>query len=286
MSFGVFVSPRSAGHSRDLLLRMEDTEFDTAWVGDTLGDGQDRSAPMLDTWVTLGAIANDTDEIDLGMLVTNLAWRDPVQVARFAMTVDQLSNGRFVLGLGSEQLGDQRMAGHEVFEMPPKERVDRLDEGVQVIDRLLRGDVSPFKGTFVDYESAVMAPGCVQEPRLPILVAGNGERELQIAVEHADTWNTRIEHVDVDQFYAQTAERVALLDRYLEASARDTESLTRSLMICEGVINQWASNEAIPSLVERFQPLGFTEFIFHAPVPEQLRDFLRIAIRVLPGLRN
>ena len=100
MSFGVYILPRGTDHGRELLLRMEDTEFDTAWVGDTLGDWQDRAAPLLDSWVTLGAMAAETEEIELGMLITNLSWRDPVQVARFAMTVDQISNGRFVLGVG------------------------------------------------------------------------------------------------------------------------------------------------------------------------------------------
>ena len=286
MSFGVYVNSRSAQHDRDLVLRMEDTDLDTVWVGDTQGDWRDRSAPMLDSWITLGAMANDTDEIDLGMLVSNLAWRDPVQVARFAMTVDQLSNGRFLLGLGCGQLDDQLMAGREVFAMPDQERVDRLDEGVQVIDRLLRGELSPFKGTFSCYESAAMAPGPVQDPRLPIVVAGDGDREMQIAVEHGDTWNTRIDSPDVDRFYAQTATRIALLDRYLESAGRDAESLTRSLLVFEGVIDPWATSEAIPSLVERFRPLGFTEYIFYAPASDQLRDFLRIAVKVLPQLRS
>ena len=158
LSFGVYVLPRDPEHGQDLALRMEDTEFDTAWIGDTLGDWRQRSAPLLDPWVTLGALATETENLELGMLVTNLAWRDPVQVARFAMTVDQLSNGRFVLGLGCGQVDDQLMVGRPTFEMPVKERVDRLEEGTLVIDRLLRQDVSDFSGTFTQYENAAMAP--------------------------------------------------------------------------------------------------------------------------------
>jgi len=286
VSFGVYIVPRGPDHGRELLLRMEDTEFDTAWVSDTLGDWENREEAQLDGWVTLGAMAAETDEIELGMLITNLAWRNPVQVARFAMTVDQLSNGRFVLGLGCGQVDDQVMAGNAVFQMPNTERVDRLEEGVQVIDRLLRQDESAFDGQFTQYDSAAMSPGSFQEPRLPILVAGNGKRIMRIAVEHADTWNTYIDTGDVDAFHEQTVGRIALLDEYLESHGRSPSSLSRSLLVFHDALDPWSDDDAIPRLVERFRPLGFTEFIFYPPRPEQVRDFLRIGVSVLPKLQD
>ena len=286
LSFGVYVNPRSPEHGRDLLLRMEDTEFDTAWVGDTLGDWRQPARPMLDTWVTLGAMAGETDDIELGMLVTNLSWRDPVQVARFAMTVDQLSSGRFVLGLGCGQVDDQMMAGDAVFNMSAKERVDRLEEGVQVIDRLLRGDISSFEGQFTRYDTAAMAPGSFQDPRLPIIVAGNGKRTMRIAVEHADTWNTWVDNGDVDLFYEQTVERIQLLDEQLERAEREPETLTRSLLVFDDAMDPWAADDAIPQVVEKFRPLGFTEYIFYPPRKDQMRDFLRIGVSVLGSLRE
>lgn len=286
LSFGVYVQPRGNELGRDLLLRMEDTEFDTAWVEDTLGDSRDRAAPMLDSWVALGAMAAETDDIDLGILISNLTWRDPVQVARFAMTVDQISDGRFILGLGCGQLEDQEMAGPQAFTMPAKERVDRLEEGVQVIDRLLRQDNSPFVGSFTSYGSVAMAPGCVQEPRLPIVVAGNGKRTMRVAATHADTWNTWIDNGDVDLFHTQTVERIALLDEHLKHIGRDPETLTRSLLVYVDAMDPWADEDAIPRVVDKFRPLGFTEFIFYPPRPEQFRTFLRIGVNVIPTLRD
>lgn len=286
LSFGVYLIPRGPDFGRELLLRLEDTEFDTAWIGDTLGDWEDRSAPLLDAWVTLGAMAAETDELELGMLISNLSWRDPVHVARFAMTVDQLSQGRFLLGLGCGPLDDQVMAGDVIHAMPNKERVDRLEEGIQVIDQLLRGDERGFSGQFTQYQSAAMAPGCFQQPRLPLLIAGNGKRMMRIAVEHADTWNTYIDTGDVDVFHHQTLERIALLDEFLASAGRDPDSLTRSLLVFHDAMDPWADDDAIPRLVDRFVPMGFTEFVFYPPRPDQIRDFLRIGVKVLPILRD
>lgn len=286
LSFGVYLVPRDPSHDRDLALRMEDTAFDTAWIGDTLGDWRDRSAPLLDAWVTLGALASETEDLELGMLVTNLAWRDPVQVARFAMTVDQLSNGRFVLGLGCGQVDDQLMAGADVHAMPAKERVDRLEEGAEVIDRLLRQDTSDFAGRFTQYSNAAMAPGCVQQPRLPLVLAGNGPRITKMAARMADTWNAWIDITDVDEFHRGIGERCAMLDDYLAEIGREPASLTRSLLAFDEAFDAWSDPSAVPRLVEQFTPLGFTEFIFYPPAPGQWKDFLKVGIDVIGSLQS
>lgn len=286
LSFGVYVIPRDPEHGQDLALRLEDTEFDTAWVGDTLGDWRDRSAPLLDPWVTLGALAAETENLELGMMVTNLAWRDPVQIARFAMSVDQLSNGRFVLGLGCGQVDDQLMAGRATYEMAAKERVDRLEEGTIVIDRLLRQDTADFSGTFTQYENATMAPGCIQQPRLPIALAGNGPRITKMAARMADTWNAWIDVTDLDEFHQQIAKRVGMLDEYLDEIGREPETLTRSLLAFDEAFDAWTDPGAVPALVEKFAPLGFTEYIFMPPEPRDWKKFLRVGVDVLGAIRS
>ena len=284
LSFGVYVIPRDPEHGRDLAMRLEETEFDTAWIGDTLGDWRVREAPLLDSWVTLGALASETEEIELGMLVTNLAWRDPVQVARFAMSVDQLSNGRFTLGLGCGQVDDQLMAGRSIHEMPNRERVDRLEEGTVVIDRLLRGDESDFTGTFTQYENAAMAPGCVQRPRLPLALAGNGPRITKMAARLADTWNAWIDVTDLDAFHQTMVERTAMLDDYLAEIGREPESLTRSLLAFDEAFDAWSDPDAIPRLVELYAPLGFSEFVFFPPEQRDWKQFLKIGVDVIGSL--
>jgi len=264
---------------------MEDTEFDTAWIGDTLGDWRQRSAPLLDPWITLGALATETENLELGMMVTNLAWRDPVQVARFAMSVDRLCHGRFTLGLGCGQVDDQVMAGPDVLTMAARERVDRLAGGTAVIDRLLRGDLSAFHGEFTHYDGAAMAPGPVQQPRPPLLIAGNGPRVIRLAADLADTWNTYVD-ADVDAFYDATVTRVAALEAHLASSGRDPQTLTRSLLVLDDAADVWGDDQTLPELVERFTPLGFTEFIMYPPPADQWRRIDAMASSVIPQLRG
>jgi len=285
LSFGVYVVPQDPEHGRDLAMRMEDTEFDTAWVGDTMGDWRHREAPLLDSWIALGALASETEDLELGMLVANLSWRDPMQVARFTMTIDQLSNGRFVLGLGCGQVDDQLMVSRAVYDMPNKERVDRLEEGTQIIDRLLRGDLDDFSGQFWQYESAAMAPGCVQRPRVPIALAGNGPRITKMAARMADTWNAWIDITDIDVWATRITERTTMLNDYLDEIGRERTSLTRSLLAFDEAFNAWDDPSAVPELVDRFAPLGFTEFIFYPPEPRDWRKFLKVGVDVIGSLR-
>jgi alkanesulfonate monooxygenase SsuD/methylene tetrahydromethanopterin reductase-like flavin-dependent oxidoreductase (luciferase family) len=286
LDLGVYVIPRDGRHGSELLRRAEDSDLDTVWVGDTLGDWRALEAPLLDGWVTLGALAVESRRVRLGMLVTNLAWRRPVEVARFAMTMDQLSDGRFTLGLGCGEVDDQVMAGPEVLTMSPRERVDRLAEGVAVVDRLLRGDRSAFHGRFTRYDSAATAPGSVQQPRLPLMVAGNGPRVARLAADRADIWNTWIDNGDADAFHTLTVERMRRFDERLEDNGRGSAAVTRSLLVFDDVADPWSAHDDIPRLVEQFRPLGFTQFVFYPPRPDQLEAFSDIATRVLPSLRG
>jgi alkanesulfonate monooxygenase SsuD/methylene tetrahydromethanopterin reductase-like flavin-dependent oxidoreductase (luciferase family) len=188
LRFGLIDFAQSSADWQEKAQRSEQCGFDVLWTGDHLHHFYRPDEPMLDGWVTLAAWAAVTTRIRVGMLITNLSWRSPVLVARASAAIDQVSGGRFELGIGAGAFADQAMAG--VLEMPPSERVARLAEGAAVIDRLLRGDVTPFAGRFTQYETASMAPGCVQAPRPPITIAANGDRALKVAAQYADAWNT------------------------------------------------------------------------------------------------
>jgi Luciferase-like monooxygenase len=138
--FGLSRFAQSSSDWRDKGRLAEQCGFDVLWAPDHLFHFSRPDEPVLDGWVTLAAWAATTTRIRVGMLITNLSWRPPVLVARAAAALDQVSDGRFELGIGAGAFADQAMAG--MLDMSPRERVARLAEGVGVIDRLLRGDLT------------------------------------------------------------------------------------------------------------------------------------------------
>jgi alkanesulfonate monooxygenase SsuD/methylene tetrahydromethanopterin reductase-like flavin-dependent oxidoreductase (luciferase family) len=266
-------------------LRAEQCGFDVLWAPDHLFHFQRPDEPLLDGWVTLAAWAAITTRIRVGTLITNLSWRSPVLVARAAAAIDQVSGGRLELGLGAGAFEDQAMAG--VLEMPPGERVARLAEGVAVIDRLLRGEVTPFAGRFTRYQAASMAPGCVQAPRPPITIGANRDNALRIAARYADAWNTWGGfELSVEEFFEATVNRSRRLDQYCADIGRDPSTLRRSLLLHPRFVDVWADEVAAESLVERFHEVGFTEFVFGWPPEHRMPVFEHFVEEVMPRLQN
>jgi alkanesulfonate monooxygenase SsuD/methylene tetrahydromethanopterin reductase-like flavin-dependent oxidoreductase (luciferase family) len=264
---------------------IEERGFDLLLVADHLFHYRVPDRPFLDAWMRLAAITQTTSRIRLGTLVTNLSWRQPVLIAKNAIAVDQLSGGRLELGVGCGAYADQAMVDGE--SMPPGERVRRLDEGLDVLDRLLSGNVEPFAGEFTRYDRASVAPGCVQAPRPALTVAAFGKRTLAVAARRADIWNCVTGDVDLATSISTITEKVRLIDASCERVGRDPRSLRRSLLLWPvGGADPWANRGALSEMVERFGPLGFTDFIGFSATPEQQDVFDHVSSEVLPMLRS
>jgi len=285
LRFGLTRFAQSSADLYEKAQRAEQYGFDVLWTPDHLFHFQRPNQPILDGWVTLAAWAAITTHIRLGTLITNLSWRSPVLVARAAAAIDQVSGGRFELGLGAGAFADQAMAG--VLEMPPGERVARLAEGAAVIDRLLRGDIMPFAGRFTRYKEASMVPGCVQTPRPPITIAANGDAALRVAARYADAWNTWGGfELPIEEFFEATVNRSRRLDQYCADIGRHPSTLRRSLLVYRRFVDVWADPAAAETLVERFHAVGFTEFVFYWPAEDQMPVFERFVEDAKPRLRN
>ena len=285
LRFGVTRFAQSNADWQQKAQHAEQYGFDVLWAPDHLFHFQWPGEPMLDAWVTLAAWAAVTTRIRIGTLVTNLSWRSPVLVARAVAAIDQVSGGRFELGVGAGAFGDQAMAG--MLEMPPGERVARLAEGAAVLDRLLRGDATPFSGRFTRYEAAAMAPGCLQVPRPPLTIAANGDGALRVAARYADVWNTwGGSDLPVGEFFDATVNRSRRLDQYCADIGRDPSTLRRSLAVYPRFVDAWAHQGAAEGLIERFHDAGFTEFVFWWPSKDQMPVFEHFVGEVMPRLRN
>ncbi len=159
--------------------------FASVWVGDHMlyrGDGREERGPW-DAWVLLAAIAASTERVKLGPLVASTAFHPPGLIARMAATIDEVSRGRFVLGLGA----GWNEAEFRAFGIPFDNRVARFEEAFEIIRRLVAGERVTFEGRYHSVEDALVLPR--PERRIPLMVGTQGPRILSATLPHVDAWN-------------------------------------------------------------------------------------------------
>ena len=211
---------------RAIALAAEECGFDSVWLGDHLlyraADERPERAPW-DVWTQLAALAAVTSRVRLGPLVAATAFHAPGMLARAAASVDEVSGGRFVLGLGA----GWNEAEFAAFGFPFDRRVARFAESFEVIRRLLAGDRVTFPGTFISVEDAVLHPRPAR--RVPLMIGANGERLLSIALPHVDAWNTWYSPYGntIDGF----AEANAKVSAICEQVGRDPREVERSACV-------------------------------------------------------
>ena len=213
--------------------------------------------------------------------------------ARQALTLDHISNGRVEIGLGTGLAKDPSLAMVGIADWEPSERVARLAEYVQIVDRLLRDEVTSFQGEFYRVDGAIMNPRPIQSPRPPIMVGALGPVMIRHAARFADTWNSLSFRESFDEQVAETRERVALMGAACEALARDRDTLRYSYTMFDararprgGAMDYYESVERFEDNVGRILELGMDEIGLYYPLDaRQVATFERIATDVLPRLR-
>jgi alkanesulfonate monooxygenase SsuD/methylene tetrahydromethanopterin reductase-like flavin-dependent oxidoreductase (luciferase family) len=270
---------------------MESMGFDSLWVADHYADFTRPRTHWYEAWTLLSGIATQTKKIRIGTLVSAIPWRNPAFLARQALTVDHLSEGRLELGLGSGVSGEidptYSMTGIE--DWAPRERVSRFKEAVELIDQLLRNEETTYEGRYYKVENSAMCPAPIQKPRPPITIAAHGNRMLKIAARCADTWNSFGElGLSADQMFKDTLKRNRLLDRYCLDSGREPDSLRRSLLLLgETARNAYKSTDDFKNTIGRYNEIGITEFIIYYPFNEtQMRVFEQLVRETIPELRD
>jgi alkanesulfonate monooxygenase SsuD/methylene tetrahydromethanopterin reductase-like flavin-dependent oxidoreductase (luciferase family) len=227
------------------------------------------------------------------MWVTQIPLRNPALLARQALTVDHISNGRLELGLGLGLTTDPScdMMGLPNWGYP--ERADRFKEYVEIVDRLLSNEVTTYKGRFYQVNGAVMDPRPVQQPRPPIVIAAMGPTMLKRAAECADNWNSISFASSFDGQVAETRDRSRLIEEHCATIGRDPAELRRSYLMLDmdarqrgGLIDYYESTEIFADRVRRLIDLGISEFgIGYPRRNEQLPVFEKIVTEVIPTLK-
>ena len=185
--------------------------FDSIWLGDHLlyrGDGRPERGPW-EAWTLLAALAAATERVRLGPLVACAGFHPPGLIAKMAATVDEVSGGRFVLGLGAGWNEREFRA----FGIPFDHRVSRFEESFAIVRGLLGGERVTIAGRFWQADDAVLLPAPAR--RLPLMIGSNGPRVLGIALPHVDAWNTWWDD------YGNSTEGFAALNARISAAARD-----------------------------------------------------------------
>ena len=171
---------------RDLARQAEAGGADSVWIYDHLVlrlAGQ--ATGIHEAWTLLTAVAAATTQVEVGTIVLATSFRSPALLAKMATTLDEISGGRLVLGLGC----GWHEAEYTAFGYPFDHRVDRFEEALRIIAPLLRKGAVTFVGTYHQVSDCVILPRGPRD-RIPILVGAKGPRMLRLAAELADAWNT------------------------------------------------------------------------------------------------
>ena len=289
----------------DAARRADRLGYDSVWMWDHLysiaGDGVDPYRPIFEGWTSISALAALTEHVRLGLLVGANGLRNPGLVAKMATTLDHISDGRAIVGLGAGWFEIEHTAHGIPFGASVGERLDWLDQSARIIRGLLDGETVTHHSEKYDFVDARHAPRPVQA-HLPILIGGNGLRKtLRTVATYADMWNTMGAVADV-------ANREVVLREHCVAVGRDESAIERTLefkpiirdepdeakrvwaeclaragTVPEVIRNAWLGSPA--DIAERIRPyreLGFDTMIVELPAPYDAETIERLATEVVP----
>jgi alkanesulfonate monooxygenase SsuD/methylene tetrahydromethanopterin reductase-like flavin-dependent oxidoreductase (luciferase family) len=244
--------------------RAEQYGFDHAWTYDHLGWRDLVDGPWFDSVPTLTAAAMVTRRIRIGTLVATPNFRHPVHFAREVTALDDISQGRLLLGLGAGGTGfDSAVLGEP--ELTLGRRVDRFAEFLELLGTTLDDKPTTWRGDFFAAVDARSTPGLVQE-RPPFVVAANAPRTLRLAARHGAGWvTTGAKADDAETWWRSVAEVSDRFDEALERAGRPRDAVARYLSLDSSPVYSLSSVEAFTDAVGRAAALGFTDAITHWP---------------------
>ena len=269
MRVGVVILPQfSWAEARARWKSLEDRGFAHGWTYDHLAWRDLAEQNWFGTIPTLTAAATATSTLRLGTWVTSPNFRHPVTLAKDLMTLDDISGGRVIVGVGAGGTGwDATVLGQQ--SLTPGQRVQRLAEFVTLTDLLLRQPETSWQGDYFRADRARMIPAG-SRARIPLIVAANGPRTMRIAAG-ADGWATTGPE-STDASTQQWWDAVGgLVDRFESTAAqagRDPATMDRYLNLDSAPVLSVSSIDAFTDAAGRAAALGFTDILVHWPRPQ------------------
>ena len=216
-------------------------------------------SPMLEVYTSLGYLAGQTERIKLVVLVNGVMYRYPGLLAKTATTLDVLSRGRAVFGLGAAWY-EREHIGLGVPYPPTAERFERLEETLQICRQMWSSNNGRYDSKHYHLAETLRLRQPAQRPHPPILIGGTGERKtLRLVAQYADSWNGAFETVD------EAAHKVDVLQRHCEAVGRDPAVIQKTVMM---LIDPLADLDGFLTTAEQYARLGFDLIDVMPPVDE------------------
>jgi F420-dependent oxidoreductase-like protein len=246
ISMGGFPAGTEAGRMGPLLSRLarraDEAGFDSLWTMDHFFQipitGQPPDAPLLEAYAVLAFLAAETDRIRLGTMVTSVAYRHPGVLIKAVTSIDVLSGGRVIFGVGAgapfnelppgRSPGDFEAYGLGIPFPPLAERFQRLEEVVQIALQMWRGDEAPYEGNHYQLLRPLNSPNTIQQPHPPILIAGSGERKtLRLVARYGDMCN--LFDLPGTGFADDLKHKLEVLRSHCEDAGRDYDSIEKTV---------------------------------------------------------
>ncbi|ROS78920.1 LLM class flavin-dependent oxidoreductase [Cellulomonas sp. PhB143] len=262
------VYPWSEG--REVWRRAEELGFETAYTYDHLSWRNFRDGPWFGAIPTLTAAACTTTSLRLGTLVTSPNFREPVTLAKDLMTLDDVSGGRITLGIGAGTSSgwDATVYGGQPW--PARERTERFEEMVGLLDRLLTEADVTSSGTYYSAHEARTIPGSTQRPRMPFVVAAGGPRGMRVAAAHGQGWVSTGAGTDLTpaESAARVGEQVARVRQACADAGRDPATLHTVLLTGFTPDPLLESLGSFDDAAGRYAEAGIDELVLHWPIPD------------------
>jgi F420-dependent oxidoreductase-like protein len=256
LTFGLKASQQHSamGDLQRIWTTADEGGFDSLWLFDHFVPmGPTRSGDIFEAWTLLAAMAQATRRVRIGNIVTGNGYRHPGVLAKMAVTVDHLSEGRLVMGIGAggDDYADTMLG---LPTRPAVERIARLDEACQVLKLLWTEETATFSGEHYRLEQALSDPKPIQRPHPPIWIGSGGERYgLRVVAKHADAWMSPLMRPDV----AELTRLSQVLDRHCAAIGRDPATIRRATQLALP-----ADADETMRVTESVIQAGFSDIIF------------------------
>lgn len=251
----------------EMALTAEAAGYDSLWLADhflfrppVADEGTEHG--LWEAWTVAAALAQATTKINIGLLVTCIGWRNPGILARMTETIDDISQGRFILGVGAGWHEPE----YDAFGFPFDHRVSRFEDAIVILDGLLRRGRADHDGTYFSATNAVSRPrGPLGESGgPPILVGTSGERMLRLTARYADAWNT-VWHQSADK----AEDKIAALDAACAEVGRDRSTIVMTAggnVAGEGYTGSrgdpiQGDDAHVAAELAKFRDLGFKHFV-------------------------